>query len=197
VAVTSLAPRFIGEFQKGIDYIGDRPVFGEQFRAHCAIATASGGYKISVHSGSDKFSVFPIVGRHTDLRVHVKTAGTSWLEAVRTIALQEPALYRTLQARALAAFPEALKFYHVTPDLSRVPAPAGLADTALPKLLDQDAARQLLHVTYGGILSDPTIRGPFFLALHRHEEVYYGCLEAHFRRHLYALGVPDRPAARG
>jgi hypothetical protein len=50
------------------------------------------GYKISVHSGSDKFSVFPVIGEKTRGRYHLKTAGTNWLEAVRVIAETDPAL---------------------------------------------------------------------------------------------------------
>jgi hypothetical protein len=64
VAVNSLAPRFVGEFQKGIDYIGDTAEFERQFAVHCAIARRYGGYKVSIHSGSDKFSVYPAIGRH-------------------------------------------------------------------------------------------------------------------------------------
>ena len=105
VAATSIAPRFVGEFQKGIDYIGDPEEFERQFAVHCAIARARGGYKISVHSGSDKFSVYPAVGRHTGMRLHLKTAGTSWLQAVRVISRANPSLFRRMLARAISCFP--------------------------------------------------------------------------------------------
>ena len=58
VEVTSLAPRFCGEFQKGIDYIGDVEQFERELREHALIAEHF-GYKLSIHSGSDKFKVFP------------------------------------------------------------------------------------------------------------------------------------------
>ena len=61
---------------------------------HCAIARARGGYKISIHSGSDKFSVYPAIGRHTGMRLHLKTAGTSWLQAVRVVSRTNPPLFR-------------------------------------------------------------------------------------------------------
>ncbi len=87
VKFESLAPRFVGEFQKGIDYIGDLQEFEKQFKQHVDIAETFGSYKLSVHSGSDKFSVFPIIGRLTRGKFHLKTAGTSWLEAAHAIAL--------------------------------------------------------------------------------------------------------------
>jgi len=189
IAVSSLAPRFIGEFQKAIDYLGDLAEFERQFKLHCAIAKAHGNYKISIHSGSDKFAVYPTIGRYTHHRVHVKTAGTSWLEAVRAIAAADPALYRRMHARAFEVLPEALKLYHITPDLNTIPPLATLADADLPALMEQNAARQLLHVTYGGLLSDPAIGPAFLAALDADEEVYYRFLEKHFTRHLQTLGL--------
>lgn len=189
ITVSSLAPRFIGEFQKAIDYIGDLAEFERQFKLHCAIAKAYGGYKISIHSGSDKFAVYPVIGRYTEQRVHVKTAGTSWLEAVRAIAAANPSLYRRMHARAFEVLPDALKLYHITPDLTTIPSLAALQDTELPGLMDHNAARQLLHVTYGGLLGDPAIGPAFLAALDANEEVYYGFLEKHFTRHLRTLGL--------
>ena len=126
VTVSSLAPRFIGEFQKGIDYIGDVKEFERQLTVHCDIAKAFGGYKISVHSGSDKFSVYPSIGRQTGMRLHLKTAGTSWLQAVRVVARVNPALFRAMFAKSLASFPEATRLYHVAADPKAVPDAAGL-----------------------------------------------------------------------
>lgn len=190
VTVNSLAPRFIGEFQKGIDYIGDPGEFEKQFAVHCAIAKAYGGYKISIHSGSDKFSVYPAIGRLTDLRVHVKTAGTSWLEAVRAASLRDPGLFRDLLAKAYDYFPEALKLYHITPDLSRIPDPSGVPDEDLPLYLERPESRQLLHVSYGGLLNDPDTGPRLFRFLIEREELHYGCVGDHIRAHIERLGVP-------
>ena len=52
-----------------------------------------GTYKLSLHSGSDKFSVYPLVAKHWGERIHVKTAGTSYLEALRVLAKHEPDLF--------------------------------------------------------------------------------------------------------
>jgi len=81
VSFATIAPRFCGEFQKGIDYIGDIVQFEKEIKVHAGIARHF-GYKLSIHSGSDKFSVFPIIGRETRGNFHVKTAGTNWLEAM-------------------------------------------------------------------------------------------------------------------
>ncbi len=190
VVVSSLAPRFIGEFQKGIDYRGDLGEFERHLIVHCAIARAAGGYKISVHSGSDKFAVYPAIGRHTRLRVHVKTAGTSWLEALRTIAMTAPGLFRRIHQRAFEFLPEARRYYHITPDLEAVPDVSKMPDAALPGLLDHDDERQVLHVSYGGILHQPGIGPEFFAVMKRNETAYIGNLVRHFTRHLDALGAP-------
>src|SRR5438132_186439 len=75
VKVVSLAPRFIGEFEKGIDYRGDLHKFEAALGEHVAVARFCGPYKISVHSGSDKFAIYPILGRVCGDLLHVKTAG--------------------------------------------------------------------------------------------------------------------------
>jgi hypothetical protein len=189
VTVNSLAPRFIGEFQKAVDYIGDVKEFEEQFKIHCDIAAAHGNYKISIHSGSDKFSVYPVIGKYTKLRLHLKTAGTSWLEAVRTIAETEPELYRLMHSRAKKYFPEALKSYHITADLNKIPPLESTTDDRLADYMNQPEARQFIHISYGGLLNDPDIREPFFSALKRHEDTHYRHLYEHFTRHLKLLGL--------
>ncbi len=189
VRITSLAPRFVGEFQKGIDYIGELAGLERSLAAHAALARAL-GHRLSVHSGSDKFSAFPLVGRLARGRFHLKTAGTSWLEAVRVVARREPALYRRLHAAALERFEAARRYYHVGTDLRRVPPLDGLADAELPALFDNPDARQLLHITYGELLRDPELGPAFFAGLDLEE--YFNALEAHIGRHLRSLGVPER-----
>ena len=90
----SLAPRYIGRFEKGVDYIGDLAAFTADFAIHAAIARTLGPYKLSLHSGSDKFSIYEIAARETQGLVHLKTAGTSYLEALRTVAQVQPDLLR-------------------------------------------------------------------------------------------------------
>lgn len=192
VTVNSLAPRFIGEFQKAIDYIGDLEEFRRQFRIHCEISRQHGNYKISVHSGSDKFSAYPAVGEETHGRLHLKTSGTSWLEALRTIAVYEPTLYREIHAFVVDYYPTALSFYHITPDFEAIPALDSVEDEGLANFLEEPNARQMLHISYGGILQNADLRDKLYAALHRYEEEYAELLRRHFERHIEPLGIGRR-----
>ena len=191
IEFSSLAPRFVGEFQKGVDYIGDVKEFDRQFVVHAQIAKTFGNYKVSVHSGSDKFSVYPTVGRETGGYLHLKTAGTSWLVAVEVIARCEPQLYRDMHKCALAHFKDMLKLYHITADLTRIPALDSLSDAELPGLMSMADARQLLHITYGPILTGE-LRERFFKAMHKFENEYAEALKRHFEKHISLLGVPKK-----
>ena len=188
VTVNSLAPRFIGEFQKAIDYIGDKQEFEKQFKIHCMIAGENGGYKISVHSGSDKFAVYPVIGKYTALKLHLKTAGTSWLEAVRCIAIKNPSFYRKLHKKAFYHYDEATKYYHITADISKIKNIDDVKDDELKDYLDKDESRQLIHITYGGLLNDPEIRSDFFRILDENEDFHYELLEKHIGKHIELLG---------
>lgn len=187
----SIAPRFPGEFQKAIDYRGDLRQFEAEFRMHAAIA-GHFGHKVSIHSGSDKFAIFPIAARLAGGNIHEKTAGTSWLEAVRVVAEKDPALFRRIYERARDFFPEAKKYYHIMTELEHVPPAEGLTDEDLPQLLGQEASRQFLHITYGQILQDPDLGPSLFKLLHTQEDAYYRTLAAHFLRHAQGLGLPRR-----
>lgn len=191
VSLNSLAPKFVGEFQKGVDYIGDPQAFAQDLSAHCRIADFF-GYKISVHSGSDKFSVFPAVGQCTGGRFHLKTAGTSWLEAVRVIAKQEPDLYRRMHRRALEVLTQARAYYVVHADPARIEPLDLRVDEELPQYMNEDDARQLLHITYGFLLDTPGMKQDIYQALDRHREEYQTGLEHHIGAHVARLGIGPR-----
>ena len=186
----SLAPRFPGEFQKAVDYRGDRGRFEEAFAAHASLARRF-GYRLSVHSGSDKFAVFPAVGRLSGGCFHLKTAGTSWLVALGVVAAKDPGLFRRIYHQALVSLPEAKKYYHIATGPADVGPIDGLPDAALPGLLADESARQLLHITYGQILTAPELGPAFFRLLAGEEEAYYQALIEHFHRHFRALGLPE------
>ena len=178
----SLAPRYVGEFEKGVDYIGDLDAFEASLARHAAIARHLGPYKLSIHSGSDKFSIYPAFARQTRGLVHLKTAGTSYLEALRVIARVNPPLFREILALAMARYPIDRATYHVSARLENVPDPKDVPDARLESYLNQFDVRQVLHVTYGSALDahgDAIIR-----TLKENEEAYYNALEIHFRRHL-------------
>ena len=194
VSFATIAPRFCGEFQKGIDYIGDLAQFEKEIKVHAAIARYL-GYKLSIHSGSDKFSVFPFIGRETQGKFHVKTAGTNWLEAMRVVAITDPALYREVHAYALTAFDEARKYYHVTTDMSKLPDIKAVKDEDLPKLFENNEVRQVIHITYGLILSQKKPDGSFtykdrlYKLWQKHEGEYRSALVKHIGRHLELLNA--------
>ena len=96
VKLQTIAPKFTGRFNKGVDYVGDLVQFGKEFNDDLAVIAYSiakyglpENLKLSVHSGSDKFSIYPIIGtaiRRTGAGVHIKTAGTTWLEELIGLA---------------------------------------------------------------------------------------------------------------
>ena len=191
IGLTSMAPRFCGHFEKGIDYVGDIKQFAHEFKIHEAICKKL-GYKISVHSGSDKFSVFPIIGEFAD-EFHLKTAGTSWLEAVRAIAKANPALMRGLYKYAIEVNEKAKQFYVITSGVDTLPDIDKIEDDDLPSLLDRDDVRQTMHIAYGYILCDKKdgryiFRDELYKTLEDNAQVYSDMLKAHFDKHLSLLG---------
>lgn len=180
----SLAPRYVGEFEKGVDYKGDLAEFEKSFAQHLAVAKTFGPYKLSLHSGSDKFSIYPIAARIAGNLVHLKTAGTSYLEALRAIAVLNPALFREIVAFALERYPTDRATYHVSAEVAKVPDITAWPDDRLTGLLDNFHGREVLHVTFGSVLHHPPFREPFFETLRSDEDVYYRILETHFDRHL-------------
>jgi hypothetical protein len=194
VSFATMAPRFCGEFQKGVDYIGDLNQFKKEIKVHAAIARHF-KYKLSIHSGSDKFSVFPSIGKETQHIFHVKTAGTNWLEAMRVVAEVDPALYREVHKYALSVFDEARKYYHVTTDLKKIPKVNTVRDADLPKLFENNDSRQLIHITYGLILNYKNADGSFvfkdklYKIWKQREDVYTKALVRHIGKHLDQLGV--------
>lgn len=193
VTLFSMAPRFCGEFQKGIDYIGDVARFEEELKIHAAIADHF-GYKLSIHSGSDKFTVFPMIGVHTKGRFHLKTAGTNWLEAMRVVAKTNPNLYRRMHAYALEHFGEATAYYHVKADLNAIKPLDSVSDSELPDYLNEDDARQMLHITYGILLQAKDENGAslfkdeFFRSMDDNEQAFTDALIAHIGKHVQLLG---------
>ncbi len=190
VTWVSLAPRYVGSFEKGVDYIGDLGEFERSFAGHVAAARTFGPYKLSLHSGSDKFSIYPIASRLAGSLVHLKTAGTSYLEGLRAVSALNPALFRQILALAIERYPSDRATYHVSADAARVPRAAAPVDSELPALLDDFDARQILHVTFGSVMQAPELREPLFETLRGGEETYYRMLEEHFRKHLTPFEVP-------
>lgn len=179
----SMAPRFAGDFEKGVDYKGDLKTFEKTFVQHVEIAKNMGDYKISLHSGSDKFSIYPVIARHCNRKFHLKTAGTSYLEALRVVAEKSPKLFREILDFAVERYDEDRKSYHVSADTSKIPK-------RRKKALDSEHGRQALHVTFGSVLTTKREDGSYLFrdnlmqSLRENENVYYDVLKNHIGRHI-------------
>ncbi len=174
IPAQTIAPRFSGRFNKGVDYVGEVSAFEQEFRADLAVvAHAVKAYglpetlKLSVHSGSDKFSIYPVIARalrDSDAGLHLKTAGTTWLEEL--IGLAEAggvglAIAKKVYRSAVARFDELCGPYADVIDIDPARLPeADEVDTwdgaHFAEVMRHDPScpnynpdlRQLLHVGY-------------------------------------------------
>jgi tagaturonate epimerase len=176
----SFAPRFVGRFEKGVEYIGDINELQRDFEIHAEIARALGPYKLSLHSGSDKYSTYPLIAEATKGVVHLKTAGTSWAEALRVIANNDPDLMREVLALALDSFEANRKSYHLSCDPTKIPTDP--TDDEGAQLMDVIDSRQVLHVGYGAILEEFGTR--MYQVWNANEEEHYQIIADHFVKHL-------------
>lgn len=189
VQFVSLAPRFIGSFEKGIDYKGDLDLFKREYVKHLAITKYFGNYKISLHSGSDKFSVYKVIGSLRGAHTHVKTAGTSYLEALRVVAAEDSKLFREIYDFCFGLYETEKLSYHVSANLSNLKMSSAYTDQELLSLFSSDDARQVLHVTFGKVLTEKTASGYLFKdkilnCLKENEKTHYTFLTNHFIKHI-------------
>jgi hypothetical protein len=142
IPADTVAPRFCGRFNKGVDYGGDVKLFESEFRMNLLVLAYArkrfglkDSLKLSMHSGSDKFSIYPIVAGLLEKYgegLHLKTAGTTWLEEVSGLAGSGGdglALARTIYGEALARYDEMVKPYASVVEIDRAELPAA-ADVA-------------------------------------------------------------------
>lgn len=190
VKIISLAPRFVGDFEKGIDYKGSLDLFKSEYIKHLAITKYFGNYKISLHSGSDKFSVYRIIGSLKESYTHVKTAGTSYLEALKVVAAKQPDLFREILDFSRNIYETEKKSYHVSADINKVLPAKELNNDQLIDLFYSEDARQVMHVTFGRVLTDKNQEGSFLFkdkilqCIIENEETHYEFLIKHFHKHL-------------
>jgi hypothetical protein len=172
--VRTIAPKFTGRFNKGVDYVGDLAQFEREFNDDLAVIAFAikefglpADLKLSVHSGSDKFSIYPAIRRairRSGAGLHIKTAGTTWLEELIGLALaggEGLRIAKDVYAQALARFDELCGPYASVIDIdkSNLPAPGDVANWTgdlYAATLRHDQAnprynahfRQLLHVGF-------------------------------------------------
>ena len=192
IPVQTIAPKFTGRFNKGVDYVGDVTQFATEFDQDLAVIRLAvrefglpDNLKLSIHSGSDKFSIYAPIHqaiRKYDTGLHLKTAGTTWLEELIGLAgaggdgLQ---IAQQVYRRALARYDELCGPYTTVIDIdkNKLPSPDEVdkwSGEQFAKTLRHDLAcpqynqhfRQLLHVGYK-IAAE---MGPQYLdALDQHE----------------------------
>lgn len=174
VPVQTFAPKFTGRFNKGVDYRGDLVQFEKEFEEDLLVIDFAvkefgmeDNLKLSIHSGSDKFSIYPIIGRlirKYDKGIHIKTAGTTWLEENIGLAVADTealALAKKIYVNALGRMNELTVPYAtvIDVDVNALPSPEEVekwdADTYARTLrhdpsdpLFNPSFRQLIHVSY-------------------------------------------------
>jgi hypothetical protein len=174
IPVQTIAPKFTGRFNKGVDYVGDLRQFEKEFDEDLSVIAFAirefGLYdtlKLSVHSGSDKFSIYPIINRlikKHDAGLHVKTAGTTWLEEV--IGLAESGgegleIVKEIYAQAHDHFAELAAPYSTVIDIdpAKLPSPKAVSGWSSARYANalrhveshpeyNPHFRQLLHVGF-------------------------------------------------
>lgn len=200
VTLISLAPRYVGEFEKGVDYKGNLSAFEKSLSDHAAIANQLGPYKLSLHSGSDKLTIYPSFARITRGKWHVKTAGTSYLEALRAVLRHDEGLFRKIVDFSRKRYDTDRATYHVSATLDTTPPPSDIKDV---RKLEQvylerwedvrgnagftEPGRQILHCTFGSVLTDATLKQEVMQILKEHRGTYDAILADHFGRHLKSL----------
>ena len=204
IPAQTIAPKFTGRFNKGVDYVGDPAVFGREFDADvCVVRYAVKRFglpenlKLSIHSGSDKFSLYPYVARTLKERgvgVHVKTAGTTWLEEVTGLAVaggEGLAVAKEIYARAYSRLDELCGPYATVIDVSRERLPsvedvqawtggffAGALRNAPGDSRFNPDFRQFIHVAYkvaaelGGRYLEALAANEAVVARHVTENIY-------------------------
>ncbi len=174
IPVQTVAPKFSGAFLKGVDYVGNVQRFAREFEEDLAVLSFAvkqfglpKNLKLSVHSGSDKFSIYPAMHRAMkmfDAGLHLKTAGTTWLEEVVGLAAsggEGLTLAKEIYARGFSRYEELAKPYSTVIEIDRakLPSPAdverwGAEEYAETLRHDQSSPRfnphfrQLVHIAF-------------------------------------------------
>ena len=215
IPVQTIAPKFTGRFNKGVDYVGDVIAFGKEFEEDLAvIAFAIGEFglpedlKLSIHSGSDKFSIYLPIARALkkfDAGLHVKTAGTTWLEELIGLAMAGGdglAIAKEVYAKALHRFGELCGPYATVIDIDTAELPTAEQvdkwdERSFASALRHDQSceqynpsfRQLLHVGYK-VAAEMGTR--FLNVLEKHEDIIaQNVAENIYERHIRPIFMED------
>ncbi len=192
VVFQSLALKFPGKFEKGIDYRGDVNLLERELEIHDEIRKKMGNYKLSLHSGSDKFSIYPVFKKILGEKIHVKTSGTSWIESVRVIAERDFPFFLEVMDGCIADFEKNAASYEISAHTDMLQRKK-LENREIEELFSDMNIRQVLHIGYGTVLASKSGEGKylyrdrFFEILNENEEFYYNMLSSHLGKHLNLL----------
>lgn len=188
-AVAAVAPRFVGEFRKGLDYKGSPSKLARNMALHAAVARSINGHSISIHSASDKFAIYPYIGEACNGNFHIKTSGTSYLEALRAVARLDRALFEAIVVEALDGWQSDASAYDFTIDTSVLPEPQRLDDTELEEhYLGWYQGRHLLCESHGRILGgNRALKRRLLGLLSANEALHHALIRDHLKRHINLL----------
>ena len=192
IPAQTIAPKFTGRFNKGVDYVGNVAQFAKEFEEDLLVidfAVKEFGLptnlKLSIHSGSDKFSIYPLIGKlikKYDKGIHVKTAGTTWLEEVIGLAMSNDDeaidLTKAIYSGALARFDEVCAPYATVIDIKKSDLPSS---KEVERWTGEKLANTLRHIP-GHPDYNPNIRQLIhvgFKVAAEYGQVYTGALETH------------------
>ncbi len=211
IPVQTIAPRFPGRFNKGVDYTGDPFKFAAEFESDLMIIDFAikefglpENLKMSIHSGSDKFIIYPIVGsaiKKHNKGIHLKTAGTTWLEEVIGLAFsggEALDFIKEIYFKALNQIDELCAPYSDVIDIrvSALPSKAEVLKWNNKKFADSlrhvpgnpdynPDMRQLIHVAYKLAAMN---MDEFFKLLESNEKIISECVyENIYNRHICRL----------
>ena len=198
VQLQAFAPRLPGKWEPAVDFDGDLEELEDVLKRHKEVSRELGPYKLSVHSGGGKWSAYPVLGRVCGDLLHVKTSGTSYLEALRLVARVQPELFRQIIRYGFEKFPEESKSLTISTGIDEATALCSQCNAlAASKLeavyLNSYAGRQMLHITYAPLLTQgrdaegEPFKDGITRVLTEHAERYSELLEKQFDRHLGLL----------
>jgi tagaturonate epimerase len=188
-SLAAVAPRFVGEFRKGLDYKGNPSKLARNMALHAAVARAVNSHAISIHSASDKFSIYPFIGEACDGNFHIKTSGTSYLEALRAAARRDRELFEAIVHETLEGWQSGASTYDFALDPSVLPEPERLDETELEEhYLGWDQGRHLLCESHGRILgTNGALKRKLVGLLMDHETLHHALITEHLKRHISLL----------
>jgi hypothetical protein len=211
IPLQTIAPKFSGRFNKGVDYVGNPEMFAFEFEQDLLVIEKAvkefrlpDNLKMSIHSGSDKFAIYPHIGRIINKHnkgIHLKTAGTTWLEEVTGLALsggEALDFVKNIYYKSLEKIDELCAPYADVIDIDRssLPSKAEVSDWDNLKFADSvrhdqgnksynPNIRQLIHVAYklAALKMDE-----YFKLLDKNEKTVSGCVyENVYNRHICRL----------